>query len=319
MNREALLLGADVGGTSVKFVVTTADGARRAAGRVPTDVGDAAATLAALAQAVREAAGGGVAALGLACAGVVDPVSGVLGRAPNLQGWQGADLKGLAARAFGPVPCALANDVNAALLGEQAFGAARGRRDVVMYALGTGVGGGVMVDGRLVVGRHCGAGELGHVVIDPGGPVCGCGNRGCVEAFVGAVALAAEVRRRGAVSRHDEELQRLCDESDEDLPRALARLAAAGHAEAAAIYRDAGRRLGRAVGGVVNTLDPELVVIGGGVAQAGALILDPCREEAARVILGEASKAIPIVPAELGPEAAALGAAALAREEVGAA
>jgi len=317
MTSTGTLLGADVGGTSVKYVLTDAAGARVAAGRVPTDADDAGGTLAALADAVRAELDGALpAALGLACAGVVDPAAGRLGRAPNLQGWQGANLRDLARRAFGPLPCALANDVNAALVGEQRLGAARGRRDVVMYALGTGVGGGVMVDGRLVVGRHCGAGGLGHVVIDPGGPVCGCGNRGCVEAFVGAVALAAEVRRRGAASRHDEALQALLAESDEQLPRALAVLAAQGHAEAAAIYRDAGRRLGRAVGGVVNTLDPEMVVIGGGVAQAGPLILDPCREEAARVILGEASKDVPIVPAELGPEAAALGAAALAREEV---
>ncbi|HPF35804.1 MAG TPA: ROK family protein [Candidatus Krumholzibacteria bacterium] len=316
MSGRGLLLGADVGGTSVKFVVTDAHGARVAAGRVPTDDDDAGATLAALAEAVAGAAGDGIAAMGLACAGVVDPVAGSLGRAPNLPGWQGENLRALARAAFGAVPCALANDVNAALMGEQRFGAARGKRDVVMYALGTGVGGGVMVDGRLIVGRHCGAGELGHVVIDPGGPMCGCGNRGCVEAFVGAVALAAEVRRHGAATRHDPEMQALLGESDDHLPRALAELAGRGHADAVAIYRDAGRRLGRAVGGVVNTLDPELVVIGGGVAQAGDLILEPCREEAARVILGEASKAVPIVPAELGPEAAALGAAALAREEV---
>jgi len=313
---ERLVLGADVGGTSVKFVVVDADGMSIVDGSIRTDVADAGSTFALLAAEVASLLNGGtVTAVGLACAGIVDPVAGTLGRAPNLPGWEGSDLRTLLGAAFGPVACAVANDVNAALVGERHLGAGRQCRDLVMYALGTGVGGGIMIEGRLVVGARHGAAELGHVVLDRGGPPCSCGNNGCLEAYAGAVALAAEAKRLSGLPGADPDLVALCARN-EVTPHVLAQLAEAGSAQVIAMFHEAGRRLGQAVGGVVNTLDPERIIIGGGVAQAGDLILGPCRVEAARIILGERSKSIPIVPAELGPRAAAVGAAVLATEEV---
>ncbi len=314
---DRLVLGADIGGTSVKFLIVNASRRTVAEGTVATDPGNAAATFAALAAQVHSRLGdtATLSAVGLACAGIVDPVQGTLGRAPNLPGWEQCDLHSLLKSAFGPVAFALANDVNSALVGEQCLGAGRDCRDLLMLALGTGVGGGVMIDNKLVVGTRFGAAELGHVVLDRDGPMCCCGNAGCLEAYAGAVGIVAAACRRAGQPEADPELSTLVDQGNLT-PQTLATLATSGCAQAVAIFHEAGLRLGQAIGGFVNTLDPERVIIGGGVVLAGDLILGPCRSEAARIILCERSKSIPIVPAELGPRAAAVGAAVLAEREV---
>ena len=312
-----MILGADIGGTAVKFVLRAPGGEAALREEVPTDPQSPRLTLQRLADrlAALGYAPDAVTAVGLACAGIVSPAGGRLGRAPNLPGWEHTSLAEPLRAVFGDRPAAFANDVNAALVGESRLGAGRGARDVVMLALGTGVGGAVMVAGRLVTGAHDGAGEIGHMVVDPEGPVCTCGNRGCLEAFAGARALTAAARRRARSAAAGAGLRRLVRERGEQLsPRDLAAAAADGDPDAREIYALAGDRLGLAVGNLINVLDPERVVIGGGVARAGALILDPCRRRAVTVVLGEHGRRTPIVPAELGPWAAALGAALLAEE-----
>lgn len=305
------ILGADIGGTAVKWVLLDDGGGTVAVGDVPTDPADNASTLARLASAVA-ATGHAPRAVGLACAGIVDPDRGHLGRSPNLPGWQDSDLGGALRDAFPGLPTALANDVNAGLYGEYRAGAGRGCRDLVMLALGTGVGGGILLDGRLLVGTHCGAAELGHMVLDPDGPVCACGNRGCLEAWAGSRALLARARELSAA---DGPLADLVRRQDASLTtRDLAELAESGDAVCLDLFATAGRRLGQAVGNLINALDPERVIVGGGVAQAGELILGPCRAVVPGLVLAEGAKATPVVPAELGPTAAAVGAAWLARE-----
>ncbi len=317
---ERLVLGLDIGGTAVKYVVGPADEPARLAGEVPTDPGDIGGTFARLAGRVAERLPGeDPAAVGVACAGIVDPSTGWLGRAPNLPGWEDTDLASALRDAFGDLPCAFANDVNAALVGEARHGAGRGCRDLVMLALGTGVGGAVMVDGRLITGARHGAGEIGHMVINPAGPPCGCGNRGCLEAYAGSRGLLAEARRRADMAGAGEAYRARIEALGEDLDtRDLSELAGAGDPDAEALFQDTGLILGVAVGNLINLLDPEKIIIGGGVAQAGELLFDPCRETAASLVLCEASRATPVEPAELGTRAAALGAADLVRDAMGA-
>ncbi len=315
------VLGVDVGGTRAKFVVLDGEGQVIQTGEVASDPGSAARTLAAVAGALdpslwpdREpdaSSAAGLAGVGLACAGVVDPDRGWLGRSPNLPGWEDSDLFAAVGRVFGNVDRAVANDVNSALYGEARRGAGRGCRDLVMIALGTGVGGGVILNERLIIGAHCGAGEIGHMVLDPEGPVCTCGNPGCLESYAGSVGLlkaARKAARDGAAPG----VRALAEEKGPDLTtRDLALLAEAGDQGAVALFAAAGQRLGQAVGNLVNILDPERVIIGGGVARAGDLILEPCRRTAKDIILAVEAKKTPIVPAELGTGAAALGAALL--------
>lgn len=319
MSRD-LYLGVDAGGTAIKYEIADSDGAPRGGGEVPTDPRDAAATLRALAAHAAPLLGGvglpRLAGAGLACAGIVNPVSGWLGRSPNLPGWENRDLGAAMRGAFGAVPVALANDVNGALCGEYRHGAGRGRRDVVMIALGTGVGGAVIVDGRLLVGRHCGAGEIGHMVLDDDGPPCACGSRGCLEAWAGSTGLLRSAREAIRTGAATPALARLVAERGDALDtRDLAGLASGGDPSAIALFATAGRRLGQAVANLVNVLDPDCVIIGGGVARAGELILGPCRERALPLVLATEARAVPIVPAQLGPRAAAVGAASLAREK----
>lgn len=319
MSRD-LFLGVDAGGTAIKYEVDGPDGERIGGGEVPTDPRDVAATLCALAtDAVPLLGGAGLprlAGAGLACAGIVNPVSGRLDRSPNLPGWEHRDLGAAMRAAFGEVPVALANDVNGALYGEYLHGAGRGRRDLVMIALGTGVGGAVIVDGRLLVGRHFGAGEIGHMVLEDEGPPCTCGSRGCLEAWAGSTGLLRATRAAIAAGTASPALARLAAARGARLEtRDLAGLASDGDASAIALFAAAGRRLGQAVANLVNVLDPDCVIIGGGVARAGELILGPCRERAVPLVLANEAKAIPIIPAELGPRAAAVGAASLAREK----
>jgi glucokinase len=201
-----------------------------------------------------------------------------------------------------------------------------------MMALGTGVGGGVILHGRLITGVHQAAGEIGHTVLDPLGPLCACGNRGCLEAWAGSSGL---LRRARALADGREVLapDGLGPDPDPDLDRKpladllaargartttsdLAALAETGDPLCRALFAEAGRRLGQATANLVNVLDPDRVIIGGGVAAAGDLILAPCRAVVPGLVLGEEAAKVPIVTAELGSQAAAVGAAWLARERV---
>ncbi len=313
-----VVLGADAGGTRIKYAVLSPPAEVLLKGEVDTDPADPAGSLARLAAEATERLPDGPAALqavGMACAGIISTATGRLGRSPNLPGWEGMDLAAAVRDACGGRPAVIANDVNAALYGEWRLGAGRGCRDLVMIALGTGVGGGVIVDGRLVTGAGDGAGEIGHMVLDPGGPRCTCGSRGCLEAYAGSTALLRRARELAAGGEASDAFGSLVAPANQELTTEdLCALARQGDATARSLFVEAGQRLGQAVGNVVNLLDPDRVVIGGGVALAGELILEPCRAVVRRQVLSETSREISIVPAALGPFAAALGAAVLAAE-----
>ncbi len=315
MSRD-LYLGIDTGGTAMKYALTDGQGVLVSEGEVPTLPTDPIASLQGLAAAVSPLTGGQgmprLAAVGLACAGIINPESGTLGRSPNLPGWENSPLGDYLARVFGALPQALANDVNGALYGEFRQGAGQGFENLIMIALGTGVGGGVIVGGRLLLGAHSGAGEIGHMVLDPNGPRCACGGSGCLEAYAGSLGILRLAREAAAGS----DLANLVQERGTALSTAdLAALAEQGDQEATAVFAAAGQHLGQAVGNLVNILDPDMVIIGGGVARAGELILGPCREVVPGLVLAAEAKDVPVVPAQLGNLAAALGAASLAREK----
>jgi glucokinase len=311
-----LLVGADVGGTNVKYVVITPDGAIVLQGDIRTAPADVCSTLDLLAETIRGGLGASREAIwtvGLACAGIVDPGTGGLGRSPNLPGWENRNLAETLQRAFGPSPVVVANDVNAALYGEYRFGAGRGYRNLVMIALGTGVGGGVIVDGKLLTGRGHGAGEIGHMPLDLAGPMCACGNVGCLEAFCGSYGLVRRARELAVLPDATGALRDLVAARGGGLTtRHLFELATGGDAAVRRLFAEAGQRLGQAVSSLINILAPERVIIGGGVGQAGDLLLEPCRAMIARHVMSPPGRETPLVMAELGLHAAAMGAAALA-------
>nr|WP_221473228.1 ROK family protein [Planomonospora venezuelensis] len=265
---------------------------------------------------------GTVTAVGVGSAGVVDPRRGVVVSATGaIAGWAGTDLRGELSRALG-LPVAVDNDVHAHALGEQWRGAAAGYRDVLLVAAGTGIGASLLLGGRVRHGAHSAAGHAGHLpVAAAAGRPCPCGGRGHVEAVASGPALLAEYRRRAAavhtgeaavpgpraaaaeVARRDE-VTHLAE---------VARLAEAGDPVAAAVLTEGATALGSAIGGLLNVIDPEIVVVGGGVAGCGALWWDALLEAVSAEAL-PALRDIPVEPAALGGAAALLGAARLVLE-----
>jgi len=213
------------------------------------------------------------------------------------------------------LPTFLDNDANLAALAEHRFGAARGARNAVMLTLGTGIGGGLVLGGDLYRGSTGAAAELGHTVIDQDGPPCqgSCPNRGCVEVLASGTAIGREGRL--AADAHPESALGRKREAGEEIDgRAVTDAGLAGDAAAAEVLATAGRRLGVALASLANVFEPDVIVIGGGAARAGELLLAPAREELRSRALPP-QNATPVVLAELGPDAGLVGAATMALEE----
>jgi glucokinase len=292
-------LGLDLGATNLKWaVVEHAAGTWRlvADGQEPTRLGLAPAEVpdavtAQLAEVGRGAAAahGPVASAGIGVPGLYDPAAGTIRFLPNVPGpWLGHPVGGPVGAALG-VPAFLVNDARAFGLAELRLGAGRGASSLVGLTLGTGVGGVIAVGGRVHQGHNGTGGELGHQTIDPDGPWCGCGNRGCVEAYARADQIAAACGTTTV-----EEAVRAAEAGDE---RALAGLA------------DVGRYLGIGIANMIQVITPDRVVIGGGVARAGELLFAPIRAELRRRVTTTNLAEVELVPAELGTLAGAIGAA----------
>jgi len=241
-----------------------------------------------------------VRALGVGSAGVVDAGTGqVLGATAVLAGWAGTDLRGELSRATG-LRTAVVNDVHAHALGEARHGAGAGCRTVLFLAVGTGIGGSFVMDGKVLAGAHSAAGHAGHVPSPAAaGRLCSCGGRGHLEAFAAGPALAAEYARRSGRAARD--------------LRAVAALAGDGDASARAVLADGGAAVGTALGGLVNVLDPHVVLVGGGVSGLGEVWWQPLRAAVRRETLPLLVD-VPVLPAVLGHDAALVGAADIAWE-----
>jgi glucokinase len=292
--------GFDIGGTHIKaLAVEHATGRRLAEATQPTRAGEvedgrhawAATTRAQL--ATWEASFGPARRVGLSAPGLVAPDGRSIGFMPGrMQGLERFDWAAFLRRPRVPV----LNDAHAALLGEAWQGAAAGLRDAVLITLGTGVGGGVLSGGRLLLGARHRAGHLGHLSLNPNGPPDICGTPGSLEDAIGEVTLPA--RSGGRFARTQD----------------LLAAAAAGDAQAATIWADSVRALAAAVASLINLLDPEAVVIGGGVAQAGPALFDPLRHHLDTMEWRPAGARVDLRPAALGVWAGALGAARAAMQ-----
>lgn len=298
-------IGLDLGGTDLKAGLVSNRGEVTHFLRLPTRAGEhAGAPLEVIAQAVtelRRAAADPLAGIGLGCPGVVDPASGALvGRTPHLPHWDSLPLRALLTGRLG-TSLAVENDANLAALAEHRVGAARGARISLTITVGTGVGCGVIVEGRVVRGAHGGAGELGHLPMDGRFP-CRCGVPGCVEPECSGSGLVARAAEAGLAA-----------------PDAAAVFAAAtsGDPRATLLIGRMTDRLGALIAVAVNLLDPEVVVIGGGVSNAGESLLLPLRRAVARYALESLRDGVRIVGAALGERAGVVGAGLAAWDAAG--
>lgn len=256
-------------------------------------------------------------AVGVACAGFIDRSGDMVVFAPNLA-WRDEPLRERLEEATG-LPVVLENDANAAAWGEFRFGAARDVEEMVLITLGTGVGGGIVVDGELVRGTHGMAAEVGHMRMVPDGHRCGCGNKGCWEVYASGSALVREARDLVAGgSPHAGALADACGGDPSALSGVMVtEVAQAGDPAAQELLEDVGRWAGEGLASLAAILDPGLLVIGGGVSAAGDLVLQPAKRTFARNLTGRGHREIiPVVLAELGNEAGMIGAADLASRRV---
>ena len=315
MNAEGHAIGVDVGGTKTAAARIARDGSILARAKLPTPADDMAATLDVIVEAARAVMSPDVRAVGIAAAGLVEWATGTLRFAPNLA-WRDTSLVEHVTAELG-LPTVADNDNAAAAWAEFCFGAGRPYRHMLLVGVGTGLGGGIVADGALFRGAHGFAAEIGHIIVEPDGPLCGCGNRGCWEQVASGQALT----RAGQQAVGGENKTLLRDRAGGDAERVtgpmVTEAARDGDEVSIAIIAEVGRRLGEGIAGLVNVLDPEVVVVGGGVADAGELLLAP-----ARVAFHQAVEAVdrrpdvPLVRAHLGNDAGAVGAATLALESV---
>ncbi|MFD1719218.1 ROK family protein [Georgenia deserti] len=304
------VLALDIGGTKLAAAVVTADGRPHGLRVVPTrrEQGPEAVLtrLWSLGHDVLRSTGIRVAGTGIACGGPLDPILGVVSSPPHLPGWRDVPLTRLAGEQF-DVPAALENDATAATLAEHRFGAGRGAATMVYLTVSTGVGGGVVVDGRLHRGSALNGGELGHLVVRRGGRRCRCGRAGCVEAYAAGSSLADRAAQEVSAGARSV-LTRSATAED------VAAAARDGDPLAGRLWRDAVDALGSAVTDLVNALEPELVVLGGGVVRSGEQLLGPVRETVMQEAMPPAAAAVRVERAHLGDVVSLVGAGAVAHD-----
>lgn len=307
------VLALDIGGTKLAAAVVTADGAARGVVVEPTRREDGWSAvldrLFAMGRRAIEAAGSRpITAVGVACGGPLDSSTGVLIDPPHLPGWRDVPIGRLAEAAFG-VPAALQNDATAAALAEYRFGAGRGTSTMLYLTVSTGIGGGAVVDGKVHLGAAGNAAEFGHVTVRRGGRRCSCGRRGCIEAYASGTSIAARAREAlaewpGSVLASRPEI------TAADVSRA----AADGDPLAAQVWDRTVDLLGAAVTDLVNVFEPDLVLLGGGVTRAGAMLLDPVRAIVAAEAMPPAAAAARVELAELGDLVGVVGAGVVGHE-----
>lgn len=301
------VIGLDLGGSQIRLAFVTPGGQRT--GKmltVPVTDRDLKTVLPLLVDSIRKLQSGGPrpSAVGIGIPGFIRMDAARIYRSPNFPGWRNVPIQDLLESKLN-LPVRVENDANAAAFGESWVGCGRGARSLLYLGLGTGVGGGVVLDRQVWHGREGLAGELGHITVDPNGPICGCGNQGCLESYASATAVVRSYiekagRPRSNLNAHD-----------------VALLARRGNKKACAVFAELGRALGIAIADLLNIFDPERIAIGGGVAAAWPLFHKPMMDEIGRRAVRPVRLGGKIRRGLLKNEAGIIGAAGLAYRSLG--
>ena len=315
------VVGVDMGGTKILSAVIDAEGNILGTAKVPTKA-DASTSVVIdrIADSIQQAIGksgvnaASIEAVGIGAPGPLDPETGVVIFAPNL-GWRDVPLKAELEARVG-IPTFVDNDVNVGTLGEHAFGAGKGVQNIVGIFVGTGIGGGIILQGELFHGASKTAGEIGHIIVKADGPRCGCGVRGCLEALASRTAMTKQLRKAIKKKGKKSVISKLTD-GDLSAIRSgvLAKAIRANDKLTLKVFKKATKYLGVGIGSIVNFLNPEMIILGGGVVEAlDDTFLDNIRAAAKKYALPNTLDGVQIVRAKLGDNSGILGAAALARQ-----
>jgi glucokinase len=316
VSEQAVAIGIDIGGTKIGGGLVTPSGEVLERDKVatPDTTGAIVDATEALIGRLRARAPGAV-AIGVGAAGLVEWPSGHIRWAPN-NAYVDLPLGKLLTERTG-LPAWVDNDANVAAWAEARFGAGEGAGDLVLIAVGTGIGGGLVLDGKVYRGSTGIGAELGHVIVDVAGPPCACGRAGCLESMASGSALG-RFGREAAAADPDGLLARLAGSPDAVTGLTVAQAAGQDDKVALELFERLGFWLGVGIANAITIFDPAVVVIGGGLIANGELLLAPARAATARLAFGAGHRTLPpVVPARLGPEAGVVGAAALAFEQLG--
>jgi glucokinase len=311
------VFGIDVGGTNLRVALGSPSGELLDKRHRDTQTEPGASEgIKALAEMMEELAAANhlqmsdIGSVGVGVPGPTDPTTGVLFNPPHLPGWHNVAVARLLEEATG-IPTRLENDAQLAAYGEFHHGAGRGSRHMVYVTISTGIGGGIIIDGKLYTGAGGTAGEVGHVVIDPDGPICSCGRRGHLEALASGTSMARIAAERIAAGEASSlsKLERIT-------AKAIGDAADAGDPLARSVLANAGRLLGLSLGGLLNILDPEVLVLGGGVILIGPALLDHVHPAIKDAAFESTYSHVRIVTVELGQDAGLIGALEFARDHL---
>lgn len=309
-------IGVDIGGTNVKIALVDFDGKIIYSNTVPTraemgyeaGVNNIKQAIKELMQETGESAKT-IEAIGFGLPGQIDYKEGIVKNLPNIPGWVNIPLAKIIEDEFS-IPTRLDNDVRCAALGELNFGAGKGCENLICITVGTGIGSGIVLNGKLVRGASNAAGEIGHIKMDmTGGPLCGCGDYGCFEAYASGpaiVTMAKEYISGGKSAKYKEMA------TDGIItPYIVAQAALQGDAVSIQIFKQMGKIIGTGLASVINLLNPEKIIIGGGVADAGDILLNPIKETIIDRAMPIQGSAVQVVPAQLANTAGVIGASLL--------
>ncbi|AKG52906.1 putative sugar kinase [Dehalogenimonas sp. WBC-2] len=312
------ILAADLGGTKVLAGIVGGDGYLQNRVKLRSEGGGGLESilrnLYAAIDRVLDLATDRPAAIALAAAGVIDIAQGTITNSPNLMATNGVPIKDLLARRYS-LPVVLINDASSAAVAEHRLGAGIGTKNMVFLTVSTGLGGGIIIDGKLYQGADGSAGEFGHTSIDLNGPADSCGLFGCLEQNASGTAIARNATNLIGKGRQSILVKILSDNgiiTTEDVAEA----ARQGDMLAIEVFNEAMRRLGIGIVNIVNVFNPELIVVGGGVSETGDMLFEPVRQFVAGHAFRLPASRVKIVPAALGDEAGAIGAGLYAREEL---
>jgi glucokinase len=255
-----------------------------------------------------------IGSISLAVAGGIDILRGLVTSSPHLPGWHDVPLRDTVKHKY-YVATYLLNDASAAALGEHHFGAGRGVNNLVLLTLGTGIGGGIIIDGKLYNGPSGSAGELGHMTVDINGPKCVCGNIGCLETLVSGPVMAGEAVKRINQGESSSLFEMVAGRIEDITAEDISVAARAGDSLSLEIITKAAIYLGVGLVNIVNIFNPEMIILAGGVAELGDLLLDPARRVVKERAFPVSTQVVRIVAAKLGDEAAVRGGAVFALEQ----
>jgi glucokinase len=320
--RDPLILGIDLGGTKILTSVITSQGEMlsRDHSVTPAAEGPEGVIPAIHASAERALEGASipmdrVSAVGVGAPGLADTEAGILYTSPNLPGWKDVPLRDILQEKF-KKRAFLINDGNAAALGEYYFGAAKGTSHFIYVTISTGIGGGIVVDGKVLHGSRGFAGEIGHMTIADKGPPCHCGNRGCWEALASGTALAKAARKRIEAGADTTILSLAEGKIDKVTARTVQSAAEKGDPLANQLILKTAYYFGVGLANLVNIFNPEMIVIGGGLSNMGNRLLKPAYEETRKRAFEQSYRMVRFLRAALGRNSGVLGAAAFAFDEM---